>query len=114
MTDITAQTAPQPSASDTLYAKLLGETACISWAELQPFFARGALLWVSPELDLVAVALALAEDDKASMGAWLTSAQVGKISASQAQDWLQRDPALWSVVVAPWVLVQERAAAAFH
>lgn len=29
--------------TSTLYAKLLGETAVISWAELQPFFARGAL-----------------------------------------------------------------------
>jgi hypothetical protein len=96
---------------ETLYAKLLGETASIGWLELQPFFARGALLWVNPELDLVAVAVALAEDDKASMSAWLAAAQVGKISGLQAEDWLQRDPALWSVVVAPWVLVQERAAA---
>jgi hypothetical protein len=93
-----------------LYAKLLGETASISWAELQPFFARGALLWVSPQLDLVAVGLALAQDDKASISAWLAAEQVGKISPSQAEDWLQRDPSLWSVVVAPWVLVQERLA----
>lgn len=33
----------QPS---TLYAKLLGETAAITWQELQPTFARGALLLV--------------------------------------------------------------------
>ena len=32
--------------TSTLYAKLLGETAMISWQELQPFFARGALLQV--------------------------------------------------------------------
>ena len=28
--------------ASTLYAKLLGETAAITWQELQPFFARGA------------------------------------------------------------------------
>ncbi len=39
--------------TSTLYAKLLGETAVISWAELQPFFARGALLQVDAALDLV-------------------------------------------------------------
>ena len=43
-----------------LYLKLLGETARISWAELQPFFARGVLLQVTAGEDLVAVAEALA------------------------------------------------------
>jgi hypothetical protein len=111
MTDATAKPTLEPTATDTLYAKLVGETASINWGELQPFFARGALLWINPELDLVAVALALAQDDKSSMSAWLTAAQVGKITAPQAEEWLQRDPSLWSVVVAPWVLVQEPAAA---
>lgn len=108
MMDTVSKTNAEPSAMETLYAKLLGETASISWAELQPFFARGALLWVSGQLDLVAVAVAVAQDDKASIGAWLAAAQVQKIEAAQAEDWLQRDPPLWSVVVAPWVLVQER------
>lgn len=110
MTDATRKASLELTAMDALYGKLLGETASISWDELQPFFARGALLWVNAELDLVAVALAVAQDDKASMSAWLSTAQVGKLSAPQAEDWLHRDPALWSVVVAPWVLVQERAA----
>jgi hypothetical protein len=30
------------------------------------------------------------------------------MQVEQAQDWQQRDPDLWAVVVAPWVLVQER------
>ena len=114
MTQTTHTPSIDAQAVDTLYAKLLGETASIGWHELQPFFARGALLWVNSQLDLVAVALAVAQDDKASMSTWLAAAQVGKISASQAEDWLQRDPALWSVVVAPWVLVQERQAPALH
>ncbi len=47
----------------TLYAKLLGETASISWKELEPFFAKGALLWVDPGLDLIAAAEAVAQDE---------------------------------------------------
>ena len=43
----------------TLYAKLLGETAEISLKELEPFFAKGALLWVDPDLDLIAAAEAV-------------------------------------------------------
>lgn len=58
--------------TSTLYAKLLGETAVISWAELQPFFARGALLQVDAALDLVEVAEALAGDDREKVAAWLS------------------------------------------
>mgnify|MGYP003440797313 CR=1 FL=1 len=53
----------------------------------------------------------LAEDDKASISAWLAAGQVNALSAAQAEDLLARDPPLWAVVVAPWVLVQERTTA---
>ena len=99
----------------TLYAKLLGETAIITWQELQPFFAKGNLLWIDASLDLVEVAEAVAEDDRPKVTAWLASGQVERISAEHAEDWQRRDPHLWAVVVAPWVLVQERAgSAAMH
>lgn len=93
----------------TLYAKLLGETASISWQELQPFFARGALLRVASDFDLIEAAQAVAQDDREKVAAWLASGHIAKIEAEHAQDWHERDPALWAVVVAPWVLVQERA-----
>jgi len=99
---------PMTEQTSTLYAKLLGETAKISWQELQPFFARGALLWVDAKADLVAVAEALATDDKASVSAWLSNGQLAKVEAALAEDLLARDPDLWAVVVAPWVVIQER------
>ena len=61
--------------TSTLYAKLLGETAVISWAELQPFFARGALLQVDAALDLVEVAEALAGDDREKVAAYVDKAR---------------------------------------
>ena len=93
----------------TLYAKLLGETASITWKELQPFFAKGALLWVEPSQDLITVAEAFAENAEAKVAFWLDSKEVAKLSESTALDLLERDPPLWAVVVAPWVLIQERA-----
>ncbi len=98
----------QPS---TLYAKLLGETATITWQELQPFFARGSVLCVASSLDLVGVAEALAEDIKARVGGWLASGELHRMDVAEAEDFQARDPQLWAVVVAPWVLVQERAVA---
>jgi hypothetical protein len=101
----------QPS---TLYAKLLGETAPIRWQELQPFFARGALLLVESAQDLIAVAQAVAENDQDQVGAWLAAGHLKKVADEQAEDLLTRDPQLWAVVVAPWVLVQERATDALN
>jgi hypothetical protein len=96
----------QPS---TLYAKLLGETASITWQELQPFFAKGALLWVDPALDLIAVAEAIAEDDKANMATWMSAGQVEKLSDSRALALHEGTPDLWAVVVSPWIVIQNRA-----
>ena len=100
---------PMTQEPSTLYAKLLGETASIRWKELQPFFAKGALLWVEPPLDLIEVAEAVAENDAAKVSAWMDSAQVGKVSESKAIELVESDPLLWAVVVAPWVLIQNRA-----
>jgi len=91
-----------------LYAKLLGETARIDWKELEPFFARGALLWVAEGEDLVALAEAVAGDDRAGVAVAMERGALQRLEVERAQDLLARDPQLWAVVVAPWVLVQER------
>ena len=95
--------------ASTLYAKLLGETAIIGWPELEPFFARGALLWVDPALDLITVAEALAQDRREVFASWLHAGQVEKLSAPRAAAFAEGEPTLWAVVVSPWVVVQERA-----
>jgi hypothetical protein len=91
-----------------LYAQLLGETARIAWSELEPFFARGKLLRVVDELDLVSVAEAVANDEAQQVAGWVASGMVELLRAETAADYVARDPELWAVVVAPWVLVQER------
>ena len=93
----------------TLYAKLLGETASITWKELEPFFAKGALLWVDPALDLIAAAEAVAVDEGEKVAAWLADDKLAKVSESRARDLFERDPELWDVMVSPWILIQERA-----
>ncbi|RKP52225.1 DUF2288 domain-containing protein [Trinickia fusca] len=91
-----------------LYLKLLAETAKIGWGELERFFARGVLLRVTRDLDLVSVAEAIAADDTAQVTTWLSSGLVERVQAETAADFAARDPDLWAVVVSPWVCVQER------
>jgi hypothetical protein len=83
------------------------ETSKIHWTELQRFFANGSLIFVSNELDLVEVALHIAQDDKAQVMQWMQQQKVGQVSDEQAKIWLAADATLWAVVVKPWVLVQE-------
>jgi hypothetical protein len=95
---------------ETLYAKLLGETARIQWSELQPFFARGALMWIAPGQDLVAIAVAIAENRAQDVQAWLQQGVLRKLDDETARQLAEQECDLWAVVLAPWVLVQDRLA----
>ena len=97
-----------------LYAQLLGQTARMSWAEIMPIFAKGMALWVASNQDLVAVAEQIINDDKKSVSALMQQKALHHLKDEQALDFQQRDPELWAVVVAPWLIVQERQTAATH
>ncbi|CAB3753665.1 DUF2288 domain-containing protein [Paraburkholderia humisilvae] len=105
---MTSSDTPQGPSHSPLYAKLLGETAKIGWQELERFFARGMLLRVVRDLDLVSVAEAIANDDTEQVSQWLSAGLVERVQAETAVDFAARDPDLWAVVVSPWVCVQER------
>ncbi len=84
------------------------QTARVYWQELETHFARGVVVAVDGDLDLVEVATCLANDDKLAVEQWIHDGRVQHLSMATAKDWAARDPDLWAVVVAPWVVVQER------
>jgi len=88
-------------------AKINSETARIPWRELQRWFAAGKVFHVHPELDLVDVAYAIQQDDVEQVQGWADSARLARVADESAKDWLAREATLWTVVVKPWVLVQE-------
>src|SRR6195952_6117467 len=89
-----------------LYLKLLAETAQIEWSELQRFFARGVLLKVARDIDLVSVAEAVASDDTKRVAEWLSSGLVGRTTVETAADLAGGNPELWGVGGCPWVCAQ--------
>lgn len=101
---------PLRAEEELLRAKVTLETAAIAWRELLPHFARGAVVVVAPGLDLVEVALSFSRDDAGRIRQWMGEGRVNKVSDAQAQAWLDADAVVWSVVIMPWVLVQERVA----
>ena len=96
--------------TSTLYAKLLGETAIIEWKALERFWAKGDLIWVDDDLDLITVAAAMAENHGETFAQWRNAGTVAPVTAEQALDLQQRDPEIWAVVVSPFILVQEKKA----
>ena len=87
-------------------AKIVSETAKISWLDLQRFFAAGKVMLVTAELDLVDVAYAFQHDAIEQVKTWTENQQVSPVNDDQAKHWVASDAVLWAVVVKPWVLVQ--------
>ncbi|MEN9433105.1 MAG: hypothetical protein RLZZ422_694 [Pseudomonadota bacterium] len=91
-----------------LKARLNLETARISWPEIERFFARGRVLHIASTLDLLEVAEALVEDNMTKFTDWTSTGLVKHLEDLTAKSWVADDSRLWAVVIAPWVLVQER------
>ena len=89
-----------------LRAKLLGETARAPWNELQRFFAQGLIIQASDGVDMIDVAMALAENDHKRFEQFLNTERAGKVSDEQALQWIEADAVVWTVVVKPWIVVQ--------
>ena len=96
------------SRKDLLRREYLGQTARIPWRELQTHYARGSVIVVAPDLDLVDVAVQLGLDNTGQFQRWIDDGKVAAASDDQARRWYEDDRELWAVVAAPWVLVQER------
>ena len=103
-----------PQSRDEIKARLNLETSRITWRELQTYYARGHVVRVAPELDLLDVAAELTADNKAQFQHWMKQAQMGDVSPDLARAWYDREAELWAVVVAPWVLVQDRDDQSLH
>ena len=95
-----------PENDDELRAKLNLETARIGWGELQRFYARGNVVRVAEDQDLIEVGVALVRDRKDEFQQWINDGKVAEVKPDEAQRWHDEEASVWALVVAPWVLVQ--------
>ncbi len=92
---------------EALRIRLNAETARLAWPELERHFARGVVIKVATDLDLIEAATQIIQDDKPAVATWMEAGQIGHPTLDDARDWVERQPDFWTVVVAPWVLIQE-------
>ena len=83
------------------------ERGRLNWSELERHFARGVVVVVDPQLDLLVVAEAMARDDRETFSDWMARGLVQQAQDTDARRWASASQTLEAIVVAPWVLVSE-------
>ena len=92
---------------DELLSKLRAETGEADWPSLRPHYARGRLRLVDHRLDLVEVGVCVARDEVEQIARWITDGLITRPTTGQVERWEQTSPRLLSVVLAPYVFVQD-------
>lgn len=79
------------------------------WDMLRAHLERGGLIVVDPMLELIDVAVAVANDDVKSIERWIASGVVGKPAVPQVEQWdKEKGKSFLSLIVSPYVLIQEQ------
>lgn len=88
-------------------ARLERDRAAVDWPWLRPHAQRGALIVVAHALDLVATAVAVAQDDREVVAAWIAQGLLRKPSVQEVEAW-QAEPAtpFEVLIVQPYVLAR--------
>ena len=90
--------------------------ACLdeaAWEWLKPHAQRDVIICVTPPLSLVEVGAAIANDNAVAVNRWIGEQQIQKPTVEQLGAWnAQPQKRFQALIVQPYVLIQELAAAA--
>ena len=92
---------------EELRAHLHGETSKLAGVDLEKHFARGVVFKVAKGTDILDVAIVMSRDDKDTLKQMIDDKKVTGAEIEDAKKWHELSANLWTVVIAPWVLVQE-------
>lgn len=92
---------------EDMRTRLMAETGELPWQALEKHFARGVVIRLSPDLDLLHVAYCFTKDDAPTIKTWMNHGALAPASVEEARRWHNESTRLMAVVTAPWVLVQE-------
>ncbi len=82
------------------------------WEWLIPHVQRDAVIVVAVDLDLLDVGVAIASDNVSEVQTWINGALISKPSVTQMGEWnSDRTKRFQTLIVQPYVLVQEKIAA---
>lgn len=91
---------------ESLAEKLKDEIGTADWPLLKPHAERGVLLMINSHLDLLEVAVQVAEDRTDQVRSWLDGGKITRPTPSQMQEWETENTIFTCVIVHPFVLIQ--------
>ncbi len=91
------------SEDSLLMAKLKDEVGTVSWSWLRPHEKHGSLFLVAEELDLIEVAVEVAEDRIARIKIWLENGDLTRPTPDQVEEWNKVGGLFSGIIVKPYV-----------
>ncbi|MEO0771352.1 MAG: DUF2288 domain-containing protein [Cyanobacteria bacterium J06649_4] len=82
----------------------------VQWEWLKPHVQRDAVVVVNEALNLAEVGVAIASNNTQTVERWITEQLILKPNAEQLAVWSAEDKRFMSLIVQPYVLVQEPSA----
>jgi hypothetical protein len=90
----------------SLTEKLKNEIGTANWPLLKPHAERGVLLIINPPLDLLEVAVQVAEDRTEQIRMWLDNSKISRPTSAQLKEWEMGKNIFTCIIVHPFVLIQ--------
>lgn len=92
---------------EDLKTRLNQDLAEIEWKDLIPHAQRDAIIIVTKHLDILEVAVAIAQDNTDAVQHWISEALIDKPSSEQLTIW-NADPSVVfkTLILQPFVLIQ--------
>lgn len=94
-------------AAGDLRAELMEMMGPVQWEWLKPHVQRDVVVVVNPDLDLADVGVAIATDNTQAVERWITEQLILKPNAEQLAVWSSGNKRFTSLIVQPYVLVQD-------
>jgi hypothetical protein len=94
--------------AEDLHAELTNMMGPVQWEWLKPHVQRDSVVIVNSQLDLAEVGVAIASDNTQAVERWINEQLILKPNAEQLVEWSRDNKCLTSLIVQPYVLVQDR------
>ncbi|MBN2808363.1 MAG: DUF2288 family protein [Deltaproteobacteria bacterium] len=94
---------PAAKLPEELKAELKDDVGTVSWSWLRPHQKRNILFLVGEQLDLLEVAVAVAEDRLEQVKLWLETGELARPTSSQVDEWERNGGLFAGIIVKPYV-----------
>ncbi len=94
------------SSEDSLYTKLSSDIDNTKWDLLAPHHERNAAFYITPDVELIAVAMAMARDESQYVKEWINQGKLLPPTQDQIKQWSEEGTDFKYIIIQPYVIFQ--------